>query len=144
MFAKRLFAAEFHRACFLLIAWATLSCVTSFWSPGAQARETKPFYYYTLGGNFTGINRFKTKEEAFDNRKQTVVSDTKWHPIDLVPTPGTTILNGMPVSWNIRYYYDPDPTIKEGEGPGLVYECGKNLFTSYTIAPGPPITMEVW
>ena len=46
MFAKRLFAAEFHRACFLLIVWATLSCVTSFWSPGAQARDTKPFYYW--------------------------------------------------------------------------------------------------
>src|ERR1043166_4468992 len=144
MFAKRLYAAEFHRASFLLIVWATLSCVASFWSPGAQARETKPSYWSMLGGNFTGINHFKTKEEAYENMKQTIGSDPKWHPMDLVPQSGTTILNGMPVSWNYRYSYDPDPTIKEAGGPSLVYEWGKNLSTSYTIAPGPPITMEVW
>ena len=145
MFAKRLFAAEFHRACFLLIVWATLSCVTSFWSPGAQARDTKPFYYWR--GSWlpqTNANRFKTKEEAYDNYKQYVSGNPSFHPLDLFVSGDANIVNGMLNEYLWHYSLDQDPIIHSTGSIWLVTECGKNLSSSYTVTQTTPAVFEIW
>jgi hypothetical protein len=144
MVAKRLVAAEFHRACFLLIVWATLSSVTSFWSPGAQARDTKPFYYWSLSSYTAGINRFATKEEAYDVYKKLVSVNPSLHNLDLFPSPAANIVNGMLNQYNWSYYFDQDPTIRTTGTIWLVYECPKDLMTSYTLVPGPPAVFDIW
>ena len=86
MLPMRLYAAEFRPAYFLLIVLATLSSATSFWSPGAQARETQPFYWYSFGGSFAHV--FKTKEEAYEWYKQSVASDTQFQSVGPIPHTG--------------------------------------------------------
>jgi len=145
MHAKRLVAAEFHRACFLFIVWATLSSVTSFWSPGAQARDTEPFYYWR--GSWlpqTDANQFKTKEEAYDNYKQSVSVNPSFHPLDLFPSPSANIVNGVLNEYNWHYNTDQDPTILSTGVIWLVTECGKNLTSSFTVTQTTPAVFEIW